>query len=477
MAAVGSFIYWEQNKDFQFTRLVDPGGNADPRLGQPGDHWSKGALPLTLHDWESHRHVLERREPFSEFVLGRRDAQGGTKFFSLAGVPTFDQAGEFTGYRGFATDASQLVEGKLALSLARRSLLALDAPVLWIQANAEQRTPKVVLVNLAGCKLMQRTDSEIYADDLSTLFSSRSIAQFNALLEQRHSDELIVEILPKFGKPIDVAARLDVNVEFGATKGAASQAILVISQPASNSIDDARRALVDPRANAEVESFSFTVSHDLRAPLRTVEGFTRLLHDDYGQSLDSVGRQHLQRISLATAQMNMMIEALLELSRIASQPLVRTPIDLSKIASNVLDDLSAGNPDRKVQHSVRPGMAVWGDPTMLRIALTNLLANAWKFTSKIDQPSVNFDLRQVVGEPVFCIEDNGVGFDSRYADRLFRPFQRLHGAADFPGTGIGLATVKRIVERHGGRVWAESSVGSGSRFFFTLGQRVAMTNH
>jgi len=230
----------------------------------------------------------------------------------------------------------------------------------------------------------------------------------------------------------------------------------------------------DAAANAhadeppEDESFSYAVSHDLRAPLRVVEGFTRILKEDYGRVLDRIGNDHLDRVLGAAARMNSMIDALLALAQLSAQPLARQPVNLSQLAGFIVDDLKRQSPERRVQVSIQPALMAQGDPTLLRVALENLLGNAWKYTSKSEPAQIAFERATHDGREVLAVRDNGAGFDMRFADRLFGVFQRLHSASDFQGTGIGLASVKRIVRRHGGEIWAEGEVGRGATFYFTL---------
>jgi len=209
------------------------------------------------------------------------------------------------------------------------------------------------------------------------------------------------------------------------------------------------------------------VSHDLRAPIRVVEGFTKILKEDYGRLLDRVGNDHLDRVLGAAARMNSMIDALLALSRLSSQPLARQPVNLSQLAAFVADDLRRQSGERKVQVSIQPGLQAVGDPTLLRLVLENLLGNAWKYTGKCAQAQIVFE-RHPQRSDTYTVRDNGAGFDMRFADRLFGVFQRLHSASDFPGTGVGLASVRRIVQRHGGEVWAEAEVAHGAAFHFSL---------
>ena len=216
------------------------------------------------------------------------------------------------------------------------------------------------------------------------------------------------------------------------------------------------------------ESFSYTVSHDLRAPIRVVEGFTKILKEDYGRQLDRIGNDHLDRVLGAAARMNSMIDALLALSQLSARPLARQPVNLSQLAAFIADDLRRQWPERGVELHIEPGMQVNGDPTLLRVLLENLLGNAWKYTGKCRQPEIWFERYPQHAATSFTVRDNGAGFDMRFADRLFGVFQRLHSANDFQGTGVGLASVRRIVRRHGGEIWAEAEVDRGARFHFSL---------
>lgn len=242
---------------------------------------------------------------------------------------------------------------------------------------------------------------------------------------------------------------------------------LVVTVAAPESLHPAA-AVPASAAGAESDSFSYTVSHDLRAPIRVVEGFTKIVKEDYGRLLDRVGNDHLDRVLGAAARMNNMIDALLSLSKLSSQPLQRQGVDLSQLAGYVADDLRRQSPGRQVGVEIEAGMQVEGDPTLLRVVVENLLGNAWKYTGKCEQAQIWFERGPVADS--FVVRDNGAGFDMRFVDRLFGVFQRLHSANDFPGTGIGLASVRRIVRRHGGDIWGEAAPNHGARFHFTLPQ-------
>lgn len=222
------------------------------------------------------------------------------------------------------------------------------------------------------------------------------------------------------------------------------------------------------RINAELDSFSYSVSHDLRAPLRAIEGFSKALEEDYLDTLDDSAKRYLARIRAGTVRMAQLIDDLLQLSRIGRQELNPQLVDLSDLAQVVRRTLSESSPDRVVDWQIQPGMFVRGDPRLLRIALDNLLGNAFKFTSKCSEASISFGRQMTKDGMAYCVRDNGDGFDMAYASKLFTAFQRLHQQEQFPGTGIGLSIVRRIVGRHGGDIWAEAAPGKGAAFFFML---------
>ncbi|HFD87466.1 MAG TPA: PAS domain S-box protein, partial [Gammaproteobacteria bacterium] len=221
-------------------------------------------------------------------------------------------------------------------------------------------------------------------------------------------------------------------------------------------------------ANRELEAFSYSVSHDLRAPLRAIDGFSLALMEDYGQQPDETALDFLQRIRGGAQKMSQLIDDLLQLSRINKGELKWMPVDLAILAASVWEELQAVEPQREVELILGENLEVEGDPRQLRILLNNLLGNAWKFTSRKAQGRVVFE-RDHDDPSVFTIADNGAGFDMRYVDKLFGAFQRLHRTTEFPGTGVGLAIVQRIIHRHGGRIWAKGEVGHGATFYFSLG--------
>jgi signal transduction histidine kinase len=221
-------------------------------------------------------------------------------------------------------------------------------------------------------------------------------------------------------------------------------------------------------ANKELESFSYSVSHDLRAPLRAIEGFSLVLQEDHGATLGESGVDALHRVRAAATRMGMLIDEMLNLARLSRLEMQREPVDVSALATSVMGDLVRRNPDRAVNVAITDGLVAEADPRLLRIALTNLLENAWKYSSKKPHAEIAVGSSGENGSQVFHVRDNGAGFDMAYAAKLFGAFQRLHSDREFEGTGIGLATVQRVINRHGGRIWAESQPGHGATFFFTL---------
>jgi PAS domain S-box-containing protein len=224
-------------------------------------------------------------------------------------------------------------------------------------------------------------------------------------------------------------------------------------------------------ANQELESFSYSVSHDLRAPLRGIDGFSQVLLDHYAAQLDDKGQHYLNRIRAGTQRMGELIDALLQLSRVTRSDMRRVPVNLSAIAQEIQQELQHSDPDRQVTWQIAPNLIQEGDPYLLRVALDNLLGNAWKFTATVAEPHIEFGKVTDQDDPanfIYYVRDNGAGFDPAYADKLFQAFQRLHAASAFPGTGIGLATVQRIIRRHRGNIWAEGAIGQGAVFYFTL---------
>src|SRR6185437_4635092 len=224
-------------------------------------------------------------------------------------------------------------------------------------------------------------------------------------------------------------------------------------------------------ANRELEAFSYSVSHDLRGPLETINGFVHLLLSKYGPNLDEDGREYLRQVRGASRRMAELIDDLLNLSRVTTTAMHKQRVDMAALARQIVQDLRRREPSRQVEFVLGECPSTEGDPRLMQIALENLLRNAWKYTSAHSRAKIEFSCENRATGIVYFVRDDGAGFDASQADRLFKPFQRLHSSSEFPGTGIGLATVQRIIQRHGGDVWAESKLDEGATFFFTVGQQ------
>jgi signal transduction histidine kinase len=241
-----------------------------------------------------------------------------------------------------------------------------------------------------------------------------------------------------------------------------------LNQELERRVEERTRQLAD--ANRELETFSYTVSHDLQAPLRHMNAYATMLEEAHGQAIGESGRKYVRRIQASATRLGGLITDLLRLARFGRVAMQRVPVDLTHMAREIADDLRSETPARVADFRIGTGMEAMGDPALLRVVLENLLGNAWKFTSKNEKTVIDFSVGKTEdGATVYSLRDNGSGFDMAYAAKLFAPFQRLHEHDEFPGSGIGLATVERIVRRHNGRVWAESTSGNGAVFFFTLG--------
>lgn len=231
-------------------------------------------------------------------------------------------------------------------------------------------------------------------------------------------------------------------------------------------VEDRTRQLL--AANRELEAFSYSVSHDLRGPLEIINGFSHILMVEQGAKLDASSQECVQQINTATRRMAELIDDLLNLSHVSTTNMQREKVDLSLMAKTITDQLGRQEPGRSVEFLIHDCEIVTGDSRLLRIALENLLRNSWKYTSNQKHPRIEFGCEERRGRTVFFVRDNGAGFDPALADRLFKPFQRLHATSEFPGTGIGLATVQRIISRHGGEIWAEGAIQKGATFYFSL---------
>ncbi len=482
-------VYWESDFSGRYTRLEMPQNGRRRELAAllGRQRWDDGAQ-CAEGDWASHSATLARLEPFERLLVRRTASNGDAYFMCETGWPRYAADGTPIGYAGTMQEIPAEEASRQDQRLAAAAFGAATESVLLLQATSGRQDWRIRRANPAACRLLDRPERELQHDTLASLLADDAgdaLERLAVALERGDSVRVTTTVVGRYGDRRTVNLRLE-PID-GAGRGAAAVLLLDDLGPelarlreavgaAEQSRDEANaRSLELEVAARELESFGYTVSHDLRAPLRVVDGFARIVQEDYAHLLDRVGNEHLNRILSASARMNAMIDALLALSRVASQPVVPEDTDLTRLAQGVVDELRAADPQREVSIAVAPDMKARCDASLMRVVLQNLVGNAWKYTAGMPGAEISIGVEQRDDDQgtVYVVRDNGVGFDMRFADRLFGVFQRLHSASEFPGHGVGLATVQRIVRRHGGRVWADSAVGEGSRFYFTLGDRPA----
>ncbi len=443
---------WQTDADHRLVRFQPP-------AAAPASSWAVGSFSGQLL-WErfeepgaSLQARMSAQLPLPELLLHQQTQGASQRRWRLRGQPRFDSRGSFAGYMGLARPAEEAER-----SLVEREafgVLLRDGPVaLCLAAPGGDGRLQLQRLNPAARRVLALDDGAV-----AGLPWTEALAGLPDGLRQR-----VLALQP--GQSAEHEGWTAWLAALGSERGAerddgTARACLLALVP--RDADGSTESLA-----AEHASFSYTVSHDLRAPIRVVEGFARILKEDYGKALDRIGNDHLDRVLSAAARMNSMIDALLSLSQLSTQPLQRQPVNLSQLAQFVVDDLRRASPERQAEVRIAPGMTTQGDPTLLRMALENLLGNAWKYSSKAAHSEIVFEPAELPGRKAYVVRDNGAGFDMRFADRLFGVFQRLHSSGDFQGTGVGLASVRRIIRRHGGEIWAESEVGQGARFYFTL---------
>ncbi|WP_232417756.1 MASE1 domain-containing protein [Methyloversatilis thermotolerans] len=496
LTMLSSDWHWELDADLRYHRLPD---------GLTGVHFGDAALDGHLpweipgeealtQPWGLLRQTLERHEPFRDFLSRRRDG-GRSRYLASSGEPVFDATGAFCGYRGVSRDITAEMLAREALREEEFRLRALvdalpelivlkDRHLRWRLANrALLETRCLKKVAWLG------TTSEELAAHLPSI--ADSLRHNHALAEKvrrervPHFEEQVIDLAGNDPRIYEVAiipltdddgdftglvsVRRDVTDQREAARMQAEHVENVRSHNDELERRVGQRTAALESAIKELEAFSYSVSHDLRAPLRALDGFSRLLVEDYGDLLDEQGREYLSRIRRNSQRMGELIDDLLELSRVSRAEVHRSLVNLSDIARDVIGDLDIEAPGRRVQWVIPEGLWCDADPGLARVVIENLLRNAWKFSRQ--QPEARVEMGQTVleGQPGWFVRDNGAGFDMAYVGRLFSPFQRLHNSRDYEGSGIGLAIVQRAVRLHGGHVAATGEPGQGACFSFSLG--------
>ncbi|MBX3670600.1 MAG: PAS domain-containing protein [Rhodocyclaceae bacterium] len=492
-------VYWNLDANLRFTHYADLRQAAPNRVEDAevyGLHpWELPGREALSAGWESMQRTLEAHEPFRDFMLRFREGPEQWRYLRVAGAPVFDAGGQFAGYRGLAQDASEQMRAQDEVQRSQFELRALlDASPDWVVMK--NRSGEWLVANQAIMTAFSLRESDwrgrspdellLVAPQLNELViegqdSDREVLQGG---RQQHIEQVLT---------LSDGLRRSFDLLKAPLRNAAGQVtgLVVIGRDIThlkqserirrkqmeeiqrlNSELESRvrgRTAQLEAANSELEAFSYSVSHDLRTPLRALDGFSRVLIEDYHDILDDAGKDYLQRIRRNSQRMGELIDDLLELSRVSRKEVRTALVSLSAQAEEILQELRAAEPDRKVVWTVQSDMWVDADPGLVRVLLDNLLRNAWKFTRQCENAEIHFSSDEREGVRYFHVRDNGAGFDMAYAGRMFGPFQRLHNSKDYEGTGIGLAIVQRIVRLHGGRVSAEGQLGKGAEFTFSLG--------
>jgi PAS domain S-box-containing protein len=488
--------HWELDADLRYHRL--PGELTGVHFG---DTEVDGCAPweidgeeaLTL-PWGLLRQTLERHDAFRDFLSRRRDG-GRWRYLASSGEPVFNARGEFSGYRGVSRDISAEMQAREALreeEFRLRALVdALPDLIVLMDKHLRWRLANRALLDTRWLKKMAwlgATSEELAAHLPSladTLKDNHRVALEVARTCKPYFEEQSVVVADGQTRVFEVSV-IPLTDDDGAFNGLVSVRRDVTAQREVMRIQAAHmtdvQALNDDlekrvrqrtaaleSAIKELEAFSYSVSHDLRAPLRALDGFSRLLVEDYDDLLDEQGREYLARIRRNSQRMGELIDDLLELSRVSRAEVNRSLTNLSETARDVVRELTTEAPQRNVEWVIPEGLWIDADPGLARVVLENLLRNAWKFTALQSRPCIEIGQSELEGQAAFFVRDNGAGFDMTYVNRLFSPFQRLHNNREFDGTGIGLAIVQRVIRLHGGHVAAQGSPGQGATFSFSFG--------
>jgi hypothetical protein len=479
--------HWETDEQHRYTHVSDglwSQSRMDPTAFVGRAPWDLDWDAGDPNVWDRYRDRVRDRVPI-RLILSRVDASGARRHLELIGRPCLPN-GIFTGYHGVGNDVTERVEAERALqeSQIRYREVVDSVNEIIFRTDARGRLSflnhawEVITAHSVSDSLGKPLVDFLHPDDRVAAWHEMARVSRGEVpdylgqlrLRTRHGEVRWIEAAARrvraVGEDAGISGLAGTLDDISARK-VAEMTLRNINQELEARVS-LRTAELET-SNRELEAFSYSVSHDLRAPLRAIDGFARILEEELADRLDPESRSHITRIRKASLRMAHLIDDLIELARLTRQALHKETIDLSEIAIQIIDELRSEEPARKVEVQVTSDLIVTADRTLMRVALENLLRNAWKFSSRREHAYIAFSAERDQDRRVFCISDNGEGFDMAFAANLFRPFHRLHGTADFPGSGIGLANVQRILARHGGKIWAESSPGKGASFFFTLG--------
>ena len=529
LTGMSSDFYWETDAEHRFTQRDESRDDGALSLLEHGSPLGKRRWELAYFSpddsgWQAHRVTLDARRPFRNFEFSRPGVDGGELHYSISGDPVFDASGAFQGYRGIGTNITERkreerllrLEHAVAHSLATASdepsalktvMRGICETVNWGSAIYWHADEAAGVLRLGEFWNVPGSEFARYADNSRDLTFAPGVGIVGRVWQSGeplwiadfHNDPRVVQkalaretgVHSVFAFPVAMAGgTAGVLAFFSRETRQPDERLLAATRMIGNEVgqflqrmqaeDQVRKLNVELEArvasrtqqlelvNRELEAFSYSVSHDLRAPLRAIHGFSRLVERQYAGQIDEPGRDMLRRVSAGAEKMGQLIDDLLRLSRISRQEMQAAPVDLSALAWEVVGELQIEAPGRRVEWVIAAQATAAGDPGLLRVVLQNLIGNAWKYSSRREAARIEFGVGEKDGRRVYFVRDNGAGFDMAYAHKLFGAFQRLHSAAEFPGTGVGLATVSRIIHRHGGKIWAEGLVGEGAVFYFSL---------
>lgn len=429
--------------------------------------------------WES----LQRKEQINNHEMPASTVTGENVYTILKATGSYDQNSNLTEIVGYIQDITNRKEAEVALRKSEeryRSLIETTNDWIWeIDENFHFTYSSLKIQTILGYELNNVLGKSILdlipqnqREEVENEFTELAVRQepFVGVEHSFEDSDGNIAIFETSGIPL-----FNNNGIFQGYRGIAKditerkktdRQIARMNDELENKVIERTKML--RIANKELEAFSYSVSHDLRAPLRSIDGFSQALIEDYGDSLDSTATNYLSRVRSAAQRMSTLIDDLIKLAKVSRIELAKKPINLSDIAQSITKSLQEVDPERNAEFDIQPHLHVIADENLMKVVLQNLLENAWKFTSKEETTCIEIGSKSIDNEIVYHVRDNGAGFDMNYAKKLFTPFQRLHKEAEFPGTGIGLSTVQRIIHRHMGKIWAEGEPGEGAVFYFTL---------